>query len=732
MPEPDPDDSRSGSAPPLPRWRTTAWLILELTALLGIAATQPVLDIFGKAPEVFVEAGASRTDIVAFVAFVAFALPLVVAAVLLFVRLATNDRVVHLVGLALVVTVVGTIGVQVGRQLTDAVAFVATIALVIVAAVTIAYVRTRWLHTWLRFLSVSPLLFAAAFVVASPAGDLVIGDAGRADDPVTIGPGDHGPVVLLVLDELPVRSLLGADGSIDAERFPGFARLASESTWFRNTTAVSSNTLFAVPSIFTGQYPETEPTGSQARHHPDSLFRLLAGSYRLNVGEYVTQLCGAANCDPTDPANAPRPEYAPATIETNTSRDPLPSLLGDARSIFWSQLTGREVDLDVTNATPTDGFIVPDVGNEGTGSKVSNTAQPARFAEWLARIDGDLAKPQLSVLHTVIPHHPWRLDAKGTLYEPFGTTDVGFSKFAWLDRPGAVVTMRQRHLEMVRYADDLVDALHARLERLGIWDDTTVVVTADHGASFVAGQPFRSWTEPTQTDIVGVPLFVHGPGFDAGVIDDSSAQSVDIVPTIAGALGVRIPWEVDGVDLADPSTPRTSHPFAIKGFPNEAEGRAYELIEIDVGNHLDELSDLTPTSQSTGGGPLGTWRTGPHPELIDRPVADLQVGARSSVEFAPTGASLATTTSGPTESGVRALVVGSLSGAVQSGDVVAIALDGRVVSTATVDEDERGGSVLSAFVAPSLVDEAGHEVELFLVARSETGVILHPIDVDAR
>jgi Sulfatase len=728
VPEPDSDVSRPGSETAPTRWRATAWLILEVTALLGVAVTQPILDVFGKAPEVFVEASASKSDMVGFVVAVAFALPILCAVALSLTRLVTNDRVVGMVGVAIVVTSVGLIGVQVGRQVGDSAALVGAIAIAITTGVTCAYIRTRWLHTWLRFLSIAPVLFAAAFVVASPAGDLMIGDEGRAGDAVAIEPGDRGPVVLLVLDELPTRSLFGADGTIDAERFPGFARLASQSTWFRNTTAVSSNTLFAVPAIFTGQYPKAKSTGSQARHHPDSLFRLLAGSYRLNVGEYVTRLCGAANCDPTDPTNAPRPEYAPAPIVTK-SGDPLPSLLRAARSILWSQLTGRDVDLDVTNETPDDGLVVPDVGSPTTGSKVSNTAQPARFAEWLARIDGDLAKPQLNVLHTVIPHHPWRLDGEGTLYEAFGTKDVGFSKFAWLDRPGAVVTMRQRHLEMVRYADKLVDSLLTRLERLDIWDDTTVIVTADHGASFVAGQPFRSWTEATQTDIVGVPLFVHGPGFEIGAIDDAAAQSVDIVPTIAGALDVDIPWEVDGIDLADPPPTRTTHPFAVKGFPNEAESRAYQLIDIDVSNHLDDLLAVTPSPESTGGGPLGTWRTGPHPELIDEAVSDVGVGESASVVFHPIGASLVTTTSEPSESGVLALLVGSLSGDVAPGDVVAIALDGRIVSTASIDEDDRGASVLSAFVAPSLVDGAGHDVRIFMIGGG-TGPILHPIGVD--
>ncbi len=735
MPEPHseatrPECGQTDSRPARTRFRATAWLILEVSALLGIAVTQPILDVFGKAPEVFIEANASRSDIVWFVSLVAFALPALFAVGVLLLRVVTNDRFVQRAGIVVVITMLIAIGAQVGRQLTDTAAVIALVTCVVAGGLGYGFVRTRWLHTWLRFLSASPVLFAAAFVAASPAGDLVIGSTGRADDAVAIEPGDRGPVVLVVLDELPIRSLLGPDGAIDAERFPGFAELASDSTWFRNTTAVSSNTLYAIPAIFTGRYPVSKSAGLQARQHPDSLFRLLADAYRLNVAEYVTKLCGAPKCDPAHPDNAPRAGYAPEPLVSKTATDPLRSLLRKARGIYWSRLTGREADLDASNPAPEDDFVVPDVASSATGSKVSNTAQPARFAEWLSRIDGDLATPQLNVLHTVIPHHPWRLDGEGTLYEPFGTTDVGFSQFAWLDRPGAVATMRQRHLEMVRYADRLVAALRARLERLGIWDDTTVIVTADHGASFVAEKPFRSWTSATQTDIVGVPLFVHGPGFEPGVIDDVAAQSVDIVPTIAAAVDVEIPWTVDGVDLADPPTDRTVHPFAIKGFPNEVGDRPYELIDVDVSDHLADLMRLAPSVESSGGGSLGVWRTGPYPELIDTPVDNFPIAASGTVRFRPIGASLTTTTAEPPASGVRALVVGTMSGAVEAGDVVAIALDGRIVSTASLDTNDRGTAVLSAFVPPSLVDEAGHDLTYFVVMEAGRGLRLRPIDVD--
>src|SRR3954453_8720004 len=50
------------------------------------------------------------------------------------------------------------------------------------------------------------------------------------------------PVVFVVFDEFPADDLLRPDGTIDAERFPNFAELASISTWFPNPTTVFDST----------------------------------------------------------------------------------------------------------------------------------------------------------------------------------------------------------------------------------------------------------------------------------------------------------------------------------------------------------------------------------------------------------------------------------------------------------------------------------------------------------
>ena len=50
-----------------------------------------------------------------------------------------------------------------------------------------------------------------------------------------------------MFDELPLTSLMGPGGRIDAGRYPSFAGLARTATWYRGATAVHDSTALAVP-----------------------------------------------------------------------------------------------------------------------------------------------------------------------------------------------------------------------------------------------------------------------------------------------------------------------------------------------------------------------------------------------------------------------------------------------------------------------------------------------------
>ena len=113
-----------------------------------------------------------------------------------------------------------------------------------------AYGRSKWFKTFLTYLIPAPLIFALFFLLTPPVSGLVF-PSSTAD--VEAAVASDTPVVFVVFDEFPLVSLLNAQGGIDATRYPNFAALASMSTWYKYTAAAHDNTLWAVPSLLTGQ-----------------------------------------------------------------------------------------------------------------------------------------------------------------------------------------------------------------------------------------------------------------------------------------------------------------------------------------------------------------------------------------------------------------------------------------------------------------------------------------------
>ncbi len=711
----------------------------ELLALSGLAIAQPVLDVFGRAPDVFIEADAERRDVWAFAVLVAFgpALALllleVVTAAIAGERARAPLHLAALGGLALLFAL---------RTLRLAIGWHGVVLFLSAAAVAVGFMvlrnRQGWVRQWLVFASLAPIAFGALFLFSSPASSLAASEPGGAREAVEVrsAAADRPPIVLLVLDELPVPSLLGADGRLDAERFPGFDAFAKESTWFRNMTTVASHTAVAVPAILTGQYPGAREVAPAAADYPDNVFRLLGNVYRLNVSELDTQLCVVPRCDHDDTDNAPSvttttvrgPSSSPVPGGSDRDGTPLFDLLHRVQEEYGNMVALHDIAVlptveaeelaaaTSTSSSTTTTIAAPVSAPSATPTTISRgfdklpTVQPRRFSDWLATIDGDVVDPQLSVLHLTMPHSPFHLDAAGNAYQfPEDALQLaGNDAGRWSLDPGAAFSARQRHLLQVRYVDTLITALQQRLIDLGIWDDALVVVTADHGAGFHPGRYFREWDPDDPTDILSVPLFVHGPGFGEGRVDDRPVQSVDITPTFADVAGVAAPWRLDGVSLrALPAAARTQHPFA------GTTHRSYALSTIDVADHLDRLLASAPAPGGDGGDDLTILRSGPSGDLIGRELSDLVIADESA--GAVTQDFTADRTLATVDGRLAAYVIGHLDGG-GAGQVVAVAVDGRIAATGTTFGDDRYAAHLAMLVPPAWLTSAPtHDVAFFVV-----------------
>lgn len=101
----------------------------------------------------------------------------------------------------------------------------------------------------------------------------------------------------------------------------------------------------------------------------------------------------------------------------------------------------------------------------------------------------------------------------------------------------------------IRYTDDWIARLFARLEQWGIADDVIFVVTADHGDEFLE-HGNRGHHLTLYEEVVRVPLLIRAPGLaPAGRRIGASVSLTDVAPTLLDLTGVGAWGDRSGASL---------------------------------------------------------------------------------------------------------------------------------------------------------------------------------------
>jgi arylsulfatase len=104
----------------------------------------------------------------------------------------------------------------------------------------------------------------------------------------------------------------------------------------------------------------------------------------------------------------------------------------------------------------------------------------------------------------------------------------------------------------IRWTDEWIGKVVRRLEERGGLDRTMMVVTADHGEEFFE-HGVRGHRHNLYGPSVRIPMILRLPArFPAGAVRDAPASLVDVLPTVAAAVGAPAPRRTHGVDLARP------------------------------------------------------------------------------------------------------------------------------------------------------------------------------------
>jgi arylsulfatase A-like enzyme/uncharacterized membrane protein YbhN (UPF0104 family) len=118
--------------------------------------------------------------------------------------------------------------------------------------------------------------------------------------------------------------------------------------------------------------------------------------------------------------------------------------------------------------------------------------------------------------------------------------------------PALAQEMRELYAGEIAYLDGNFGQLLAKLEALGLYDDTVIVLTADHGEEFLEHGGF--WHGLTLYDEqIHVPLLVKWRKGERLAPPESSAvpaRLIDVAPTLLARAGARPPAAMQGLDLA--------------------------------------------------------------------------------------------------------------------------------------------------------------------------------------
>jgi arylsulfatase A-like enzyme len=326
-------------------------------------------------------------------------------------------------------------------------------------------------------------------------------------------------VVVLAIDTLRVDHV----GSYGYARptTPNLDRFARAGVRFQNAYSVSSWTLPAVASLFTGLLPTRHGCYADGRLLDDDIITL---ARVLHEHDYMTAAM-SANFTYVNPGiTYPTP----------------PLHLGqgfDTFQVLWDP------------ATETDG--------EG-GIVLGQLIRTVRADSLTRRMKDFLRDPRepffLFALY-IDPHYGYEPpgDYARLFAPPHSEAKVtGLMKdVSQLAKPlsaADVVFLQSRYDGEIRFVDEAIGDFLTELDESGAAEHTIVVIVADHGEAFLDhGRMLHGQTLYEET--VRIPLMIRGPGIPRGVVVDEPVSIMDVMPTVLDLAGLPAPEHLDGVSV---------------------------------------------------------------------------------------------------------------------------------------------------------------------------------------
>jgi arylsulfatase A-like enzyme len=150
------------------------------------------------------------------------------------------------------------------------------------------------------------------------------------------------------------------------------------------------------------------------------------------------------------------------------------------------------------------------------------------------------------------PHEPFYCPKK--YRDLYGDTWDGPS-FDWpayeivKESPEAVEHVRKCYAALLTMTDHWCGRLFQKLEALGLWEDTLIVFTTDHGTMLGEREYWMKTWMPVYPEIGHIPLVIKPPRSRGGGRIGALTQTADVMPTLLDYFGCPLPPHVTARSL---------------------------------------------------------------------------------------------------------------------------------------------------------------------------------------
>jgi arylsulfatase A-like enzyme len=366
-------------------------------------------------------------------------------------------------------------------------------------------------------------------------------------NPPSVSAGKTSPDILLITMDTVRADHLSVYG-YERDTTPNLRRLAQEATVYTRAIATSDFTLPTHASIFTGLYPSTH--GATLSPPEYTLGRPLAPS-QVTLAEILRShgyrtsavVANYSYLDPSLGLNQGFSEYDSHRL----------ALL--ARANFARPFYLREGALSILSVAMD---VRPYYSNFLRADDVN------RRAIALIEEKGRSNVPMFMFLNYMDAHSPHEPPAPFDLRYPgkdprFDSSEHDRVRDAVNSGKRTLTAAETNHLISqydggIAYMDQEIGNLLGQLRKLGLYENTLIIITSDHGEAFGEHHLMTHGVSSVYQDQVHVPLLIRFPGqHDARRVEELTTQ-VDLMPTALDVVGIKPPGTVQGQSLRTPHT----------------------------------------------------------------------------------------------------------------------------------------------------------------------------------